>query len=163
MYFSLKFSQNVVIENVLTVLKKASAEKRGFGDLKVDPESIQAIPPERIPTTPTLTTTPVDMTTKEHNSVSVVFIFGMGALVYVVFAIIISCLYIMRKRRKDYSVQSGISIERPRNDIEMGNLNLLQGEEGAAEMRDGAVADMPNEKDTKGKTGSQPRRRGKNI
>lgn len=153
MYFSLTFSQNVVIENVLTVLKKASAEERSFGDLKVDPDSIQAIPPERIPTTPTLTTTPVDTTSEEHTSVIVVVIVGTVALVFMT-SIIIYCLYKRRKSRKDYSVQSGISKERPRNDIEMGNLDPRQGEEGAAMMQDGAIADMSKKKDTKRKTRS---------
>ncbi|XP_022798002.1 hemicentin-1-like isoform X2 [Stylophora pistillata] len=129
-YLSLIFSQNVEIENVLTVLKKASAEERGFGDLKVDPESIQAISPERIPTTPT--PTPVDMTTEEHPSgpkckesfipesncpLSVAFIVFLVVLAVILFsvtfAIIIYCLYKRRKCRKDPRVHGTQSEERP--------------------------------------------------
>lgn len=71
MYFSLTFGRNVEIENVLTILKKA-AEDKSFGDLVVDPKSIQSISPERIPTTTTPTPTPtpmptqVDETTTDH-------------------------------------------------------------------------------------------------
>ena len=61
MYFSLTFSQNVELGNVLTILMKAAVEKK-FGDLQVDPNSIRAISPERIPktTTPTLAPMPTD-------------------------------------------------------------------------------------------------------
>ena len=47
------------------ILKKAAKDER-FGDLKVDPNSIQAISPERIPTTPTPTPTQVDGATSGH-------------------------------------------------------------------------------------------------
>lgn len=50
-YLSLDFTENVKIPDVLRVLKKA-AEGNGFGDLQVDPESIQAISDEQIPTDP---------------------------------------------------------------------------------------------------------------
>ena len=48
-YLSLDFTQSVKIPEVLSVLKKA-AEGNGFGDLQVDPGSIQAISDEQLPT-----------------------------------------------------------------------------------------------------------------
>lgn len=48
-YLSLDFDENVKIPDVLSVLKKA-AEGDGFGDLQVDPASIQAISEEQLPT-----------------------------------------------------------------------------------------------------------------
>ena len=43
---------------------KEAAEDKRFGDLVVDPKSIQAISPERIPTTTTPTPTPTPMPTQ---------------------------------------------------------------------------------------------------
>lgn len=48
-YLSLDFTQTVKIPDVLRVLKDA-AEGNGFGDFQVDPESIQAISNEQLPT-----------------------------------------------------------------------------------------------------------------
>ena len=48
-YLSLDFTQNVMIPDVLRVLKNA-AEGNGFGDFQVDPRSIQAISDEQLPT-----------------------------------------------------------------------------------------------------------------
>ena len=48
-YLSLDFTQNVMIPDVLRVLKNA-AEGNGFGDFQVDPGSIQAISDEQLPT-----------------------------------------------------------------------------------------------------------------
>lgn len=48
-YLSLDFTQTVKIPDVLRVLKNA-AEGNGFGDFQVDPESIQAISNEQLPT-----------------------------------------------------------------------------------------------------------------
>lgn len=67
MYFSLTFSQNVELGNVLTILMKAAVEKK-FGDLQVDPNSIRAISPEQIPKTPTPTPTPTPTNVEKGNS-----------------------------------------------------------------------------------------------
>ena len=48
-YLSLDFTQNVKIRDVVRVLKNA-AEGNDFGDFQVDPESIQAISDEQLPT-----------------------------------------------------------------------------------------------------------------
>ena len=48
-YLSLDFTQNVIIPDVLRVLKNA-AEGNAFGDFQVDPRSIQAISDEQLPT-----------------------------------------------------------------------------------------------------------------
>ena len=48
-YLSLDFTQSVKIPEVLSVLKTA-ADGNGFGDLQVDPGSIQAISDEQLPT-----------------------------------------------------------------------------------------------------------------
>lgn len=54
-YLSLDFTENVKIPDVISVLKRA-AEGNGFGDLQVDPGSIQAISEEQLPTDPPSTT-----------------------------------------------------------------------------------------------------------
>lgn len=58
-YLSLDFTENVKIPDVISVLKDAAAGN-GFGELQVDPGSIQAISDEQLPTDPpssTVTTT----------------------------------------------------------------------------------------------------------
>ena len=51
MYFSLEFTQSVAIPDVLSILKYA-AEHKAFGDLEVNPGSIQAISDDQVPTEP---------------------------------------------------------------------------------------------------------------
>ena len=69
------------IENVLMILKKAAKDKR-FGDLKVDPNSIQAISPERIPTTPTPTPTQVDGATSGNPAGALNFLSSLRFYTY---------------------------------------------------------------------------------
>lgn len=54
-YLSLDFTENVKIPDVISVLKKAAGGD-GFGDLQVDPGSIQAISEEQLPTVSPSTT-----------------------------------------------------------------------------------------------------------
>lgn len=78
MYFSLTFSQNVELGNVLTILMKAAVEKK-FGDLQVDPNSIRAISPEQIPKTPTPTPTNVE---KGNSAGALNFLFLLRLYTY---------------------------------------------------------------------------------
>lgn len=49
-YFSLEFSRNVDINEVLSVLNNAAVPGvKSFGDFAVDPESIRVIPDDEIP------------------------------------------------------------------------------------------------------------------
>lgn len=57
-YFSLEFSRNVDVNEVLSVLNNAAVPGvKSFGDFAVDPESIRVIPDDEIPTEPTGTCT----------------------------------------------------------------------------------------------------------
>lgn len=80
MYFSLTFSQNVELGNVLTILMKAAVEKK-FGDLQVDPNSIRAISPEQIPKTPTPTPTPTNVE-KGNSAGALNFLFLLRLYTY---------------------------------------------------------------------------------
>ena len=88
-YLSLDFTQSVKIPEVLSVLKKA-AEGNGFGDLQVDPGSIQAISDEQLPTDsstqgPSSTVGSTTSGTVRESFVSHVFCFVLFVLLFLLF------------------------------------------------------------------------------
>nr|XP_058956779.1 fibroblast growth factor receptor 3-like [Pocillopora verrucosa] len=99
-YFSLEFSRNVDVNEVLSVLNNAAVPGvKSFGDFAVDPESIRVIPDDEIPTElPTGTNKePTDIKTCVCSCKDVLLGSIIGVLLLIIFIFIIYVVWLHKR------------------------------------------------------------------
>ncbi|RMX51502.1 hypothetical protein pdam_00014831 [Pocillopora damicornis] len=99
-YFSLEFSRNVDINEVLSVLNNAAVPGvKSFGDFSVDPESIRVIPDDEIPSElPTGTNKePTDIKTCVCSCKDVLLGSIIGVLLLIIFIFIIYVVWLHKR------------------------------------------------------------------